>query len=103
MRISLYYIILLFCLDKFFPQLDSNEGPHRQCNLTIDEQKTQMTLWSMAKSPIMFGGDMRRLDSMTYGLITNPVLLEINSFSSNNHECSCLLSVDHRPPVALIK
>lgn len=46
----------------------------------------QMTLWSMAKSPLMFGGDMRNLDASTFSLITNPTLLEINSFSSNNIE-----------------
>lgn len=48
----------------------------------------QMTLWSMAKSPLMFGGDVRNLDDTTFSLITNPTLLEINSFSSNNKEAS---------------
>lgn len=64
----------------------SNEGPHRTCNLNLDEQRTQMTLWAMAKSPLMFGGDVRKLDETTYSLITNPTVLEINSFSSNNKE-----------------
>ncbi|XP_022735632.1 uncharacterized protein LOC111289010 [Durio zibethinus] len=64
----------------------SNEGPHRTCNLNLDEQRTQMTLWAMAKSPLMFGGDVRNLDEATYNLITNPTLLEINSFSLNNME-----------------
>ena len=48
----------------------------------------QMTLWSMAKSPLMYGGDVRKLDDTTFNLITNPTLLEINSFSSNNMEAS---------------
>lgn len=48
----------------------------------------QMTLWSMAKSPLMFGGDMRNLDETTFIIITNPTLLEINHFSSNNMEVS---------------
>ncbi|XWS63741.1 hypothetical protein CRYUN_Cryun06bG0127700 [Craigia yunnanensis] len=64
----------------------STEGPHRSCNLTLDEQRTQMTLWAIAKSPLMFGGDVRKLDKTTYNLITNPTLLGINSFSSNNME-----------------
>ncbi|KAL4278498.1 hypothetical protein GQ457_03G008500 [Hibiscus cannabinus] len=64
----------------------SNEGPHRTSNLNLDEQRTQMTLWAMAKSPLMFGGDVRKLDETTYNLITNPTLLEINSFSQNNME-----------------
>ncbi|XP_048132940.1 alpha-galactosidase A-like [Rhodamnia argentea] len=64
----------------------SNEGPHRTCRLTIQEQRTQVTLWSIAKSPLMFGGDLRNIDDTTFGLITNPTLLEINSYSSNNVE-----------------
>ncbi|KAK7850771.1 alpha-galactosidase [Quercus suber] len=84
-------------LGKSWPDLDmlplgwltdpaANEGPHRASNLTADEQRTQITLWSMAKSPLMFGGDVRNLDNATYDLITNAVLLEINSFSSGNME-----------------
>ncbi|KAG7980034.1 hypothetical protein I3843_05G160500 [Carya illinoinensis] len=84
-------------LGKSWPDLDmlplgwltdpgSNEGPHRSCNLNPDEQRTQVTLWSMAKSPFMFGGDVRKLDESTYNAITNPTLLEINWFSSNNME-----------------
>jgi hypothetical protein len=52
---------------------------------------SQITLWSMAKSPLMFGGDVRKLDETTYNLITNPTLLEINSFSSNNMEACVLI------------
>lgn len=64
----------------------SNDGPHRSCGLNLDEQRTQVTLWSMARSPLIFGGDMRKLDDATLGLLTNPTLLEINWFSSNNME-----------------
>ncbi|KAJ7956766.1 Alpha-galactosidase [Quillaja saponaria] len=91
-------------LGKSWPDLDmlplgwltdpgSNEGPHRHCNLNLDEQRTQMTLWSMAKSPLMFGGDVRKLDQATYDIITNPTLLEINSFSSNNIEFPFITSI----------
>ncbi|KAF9603117.1 hypothetical protein IFM89_033842, partial [Coptis chinensis] len=64
----------------------SNEGPHRYSRLKLEEQRTQMTLWSMVKSPLMFGGDLRKLDETTYSIIVNPTLLEINSFSMNNME-----------------
>jgi hypothetical protein len=47
---------------------------------------SQMTLWAMARSPLMFGGDVRKLDEITYSLITNPFILEINSYSTNNME-----------------
>ncbi|KAH0832610.1 LOW QUALITY PROTEIN: hypothetical protein HID58_092480 [Brassica napus] len=75
----------------------SNFGPHRACNLTIEEQKTQMTLWSIAKSPLMFGGDVRKLDDATYNLITNPTLLEINSYSSNNMEFLYITAASNNP------
>ncbi|KAL4364270.1 hypothetical protein GQ457_04G009720 [Hibiscus cannabinus] len=74
----------------------SNEGPHRTSNLNLDEQRTQMTLWAMAKSPLMFGGDLRKLDETTYNLITNPTLLEINSFSLNNMEFPYISSTSSR-------
>ncbi|WCJ38572.1 Melibiase family protein [Euphorbia peplus] len=91
-------------LGKSWPDLDmlplgwltdpgSNNGPHRASNLNPDEQKTQMTLWAMAKSPLMFGGDVRKLDDFTYNLITNPTILEINSFSSNNREFPLISSL----------
>nr|KYP36484.1 Alpha-galactosidase [Cajanus cajan] len=70
----------------------SNEGPHRYSNLNLEEQRTQMTLWSLAKSPLMYGGDVRKIDPTTYELITNPTLLEINYFSSNNMEASYITS-----------
>ncbi|TVT98296.1 hypothetical protein EJB05_56428 [Eragrostis curvula] len=63
-----------------------NQGPHRKCNLTDDEQKTQMALWSMAKSPLMYGGDLRNLDKSTLSIITNPTLMKINHYSQNNME-----------------
>ncbi|KAK3005257.1 hypothetical protein RJ639_017023 [Escallonia herrerae] len=88
-------------LGKSWPDLDMlplgwltdpgvNHGPYRTSNLNLDEQRTQMTLWSMAKSPLMFGGDMRKLDETTFNLITNPTILEINAFSSDNMEASDL-------------
>lgn len=46
----------------------------------------QITLWSMAKSPLIYGGDLTQIDQTSLGLITNPTLLEINSFSQNNME-----------------
>uniref|UniRef100_J3L0I6 alpha-galactosidase n=1 Tax=Oryza brachyantha TaxID=4533 RepID=J3L0I6_ORYBR len=63
-----------------------NQGPHRKCELTSDEQRTQMALWSMAKSPLMYGGDLRHLDNDTLSMITNPALLKINHYSINNME-----------------
>ncbi|XP_051192751.1 uncharacterized protein [Lolium perenne] len=68
------------------------EGPHRSTNLTFDEQRTQMLLWSMAKSPLMYGGDLRHLDDDTFNLITHPTLLKINHHSENNKEFNYIQS-----------
>lgn len=50
----------------------------------------QMALWSMAKSPLMYGGDLRNLDDSTLNIITNPTLLKINHYSTNNMEVPAL-------------
>ncbi|CAM6083804.1 unnamed protein product [Calypogeia fissa] len=63
-------------------------GPYRSSSLTKDEQMTQMTLWAIAKSPLMFGGDLRHMDQWTLDLITQPILLEMNAHSSHNRELS---------------
>ncbi|XP_048537228.1 uncharacterized protein LOC125515771 [Triticum urartu] len=64
----------------------ANQGPHRTTSLTFDEQTTQMVLWSMAKSPLMYEGDLRHLDDRTFNLITHPTLLKINHHTRNNME-----------------
>ncbi|CAM6083805.1 unnamed protein product [Calypogeia fissa] len=63
-------------------------GPHRSTFLTKDEQMTQVTLWAIAKSPLMFGGDLRHIDQWTLDLITQPIMLEMNAHSSHNRELS---------------
>jgi len=62
----------------------STKGPYKNTSLTHDEQRTQITLWSIAKSPLMFGGDMRHLDNWTLSLLTNQNLLNIDDNSVNN-------------------
>jgi hypothetical protein len=45
-----------------------------------------MTLWVIARSPLMFGGDLPQTDPVTLGLITNDTVLEILSDSTNNRQ-----------------
>jgi len=47
-------------------------GDERETNFTEDEQRTHVTLWSIAKSPLMFGGDLRVFSPFTLSLISNP-------------------------------
>jgi hypothetical protein len=65
---------------------NSGKGPYKNTSLTPDQQRTQMTLWSIAKSPLMFGGDATQLDAFTLGLLTNKYVLSINSDSFHNHQ-----------------
>lgn len=51
--------------------------------------------WMMAKSPLMYGGQLPITDSVTLNLVTNKLALTINSHSSNDMQvayqgdCSC--------------
>ena len=51
--------------------------------LTADEQRTVMTLWSIFRSPLIFGGDLPSLDSATLALITNREVLAVNQQGSS--------------------
>jgi alpha-galactosidase len=56
----------------------------RDTRFTPDEQRTLMTLWSIARSPLIMGGDLRHLDAPTLTLLTNPEVLAVNQRSSEN-------------------
>jgi alpha-galactosidase len=58
----------------------------RKTRFTPDEQYTLMTLWSIARSPLMHGGDMTRMDDFTLSLLTNDEVLAVNQDSSANRE-----------------
>lgn len=56
----------------------------RDTRFTPDEQKTLMTLWSIARSPLIMGGDLRHLDAATKALLTNPEVIAVNQASGEN-------------------
>jgi hypothetical protein len=56
----------------------------RDTKFTPDEQKTLMTLWSIARSPLIMGGDLRYLDQPTLDLLTNDEVLAVNQHSIGN-------------------
>lgn len=60
----------------------------RPTKFTKDEHYTLMSLWSIARSPLIFGGDMTRLDQFTIDMLTNPEMLEVNQNSTNNRQVS---------------
>jgi hypothetical protein len=56
----------------------------RSTRFTHDEQRVVLTLWAIARSPLMFGGDMTKLDEWTLALLTNDEVLAVNQHSANN-------------------
>ena len=58
----------------------------RTTRFTEDEQITLMTLWSIARSPLMHGGDMTKTDPFTLSLLTNDEVLAVNQTSTHNRQ-----------------
>jgi alpha-galactosidase len=56
----------------------------RDTKFTPDEQRTLMTLWAIARSPLIMGGDLRHLDAPTLALLTNRAVLAVNQSSTDN-------------------
>ncbi len=63
-------------------------GSERFTNFTRDEQYTMMNLWTIFKSPLMFGGDMPQNDAATDSLLTNRNVLYMHSYSAANRQVS---------------
>lgn len=58
----------------------------RNTRFTPVEQYTLMSLWSIARSPLMHGGDMTKTDALTLDLLTNDEVLAVNQNSANNRQ-----------------
>jgi alpha-galactosidase len=58
----------------------------RKTHFTKDEHFTLMSLWSIGRSPLIFGGDMTKLDEFTLAMLTNPEVIAVNQHSTNNRQ-----------------
>jgi alpha-galactosidase len=47
-----------------------------------------VTLWSMARSPLVIGSNLTRIDAPTEALYTNPEVIAVDQHSRENHELS---------------
>ena len=54
------------------------EGNERDTRLTKDEQRTMVTLWAIARSPLFLGANLTELDEWTAGLATNAEVVAMN-------------------------
>jgi hypothetical protein len=56
--------------------------------LTHDEQITLMTLWCIARSPLILGANLPENDDFTLSLLTNDEVLAVDQRSTDNHQVS---------------
>ena len=61
-------------------------GQPRATRLTRDEQRTLLTLWAIARSPLIMGGNLTKCDEWTESLLTNPEVIDVDQNSRGNRE-----------------
>lgn len=61
-------------------------GADRWTRFTRDEQLTMMSLWSIFRSPLIFGGELRDCDDWTLSLLTNREVLRMHRESRGAKE-----------------
>ncbi len=61
-------------------------GLDRMTRLTKDEQYSLMTLFTIFKSPLMFGGDLPSNDTFTLSLLTNKEVLKMHRYATDVHQ-----------------
>ncbi len=54
------------------------EGGNEASPLSPNEQYTHVSLWSLVAAPLIFSGDITRLDDFTLGLLTNDEIIEVD-------------------------
>ena len=55
-------------------------------HFTHDEQFTLISLWCIARSPLILGGNLPKNDDFTLALLTNDEVLAVNQNSDNNRQ-----------------
>lgn len=61
-------------------------GDERWSNFTTDEQYTMMNLWTIFKSPLMFGGNLPENTAAVDSLLTNKEVLRMHHYSQSNNQ-----------------
>ncbi len=64
----------------------NNTATGRVTNFTVNEQYTLMSLWAIARSPLIHGGDMTQMDPFTLSLLTNDEVIALNQHSTRNRQ-----------------
>lgn len=80
-------------LGKLNIRTELKDAKPRFTNFTKDEQYFHLTLWSIFRSPLMFGGNLPDNDEFTLSLITNEEVIRVDQNTKNNREISFTDSV----------
>ena len=62
------------------------DGKPRATRLTRDEQRTLLTLWAMARSPLFIGANLTELDDWTLGLLTNRAVIDLDQHGMQHRQ-----------------
>ena len=64
------------------------DGKERDSRLTHDEQRTMVTLWAIARSPLFLGANLTQMDEWTESLVTNAEVIGVNQRGHNEKQFS---------------
>jgi hypothetical protein len=62
------------------------DGPDRMSHLTMDETRTLLALWALARSPLIMGGDLLTSPPEIIALLKNRDLIRVDQHSRDNHQ-----------------
>jgi len=65
--------------------LRAERGGDRTSRFTHDEAQTVISLWSVAQSPLMFGGDLPTTDPFTVSLLSNDEVLAVDQTGEHGY------------------
>jgi len=69
-------------------------GDPEPCPLSPTEQYSFMSLWSLMAAPLVYSGDMNRLDEFTLNVLCNPEVIEVNQDALG--QCARVVKLDSK-------
>ena len=59
-------------------------GTARQSRFTLGDTRTLLTLWSIARSPLILGSNLTMMDPQIESMVTNPEVIAVDQRSTGN-------------------
>jgi Alpha-galactosidase len=76
-------------------------GEPRSSRLTEDEEKSWFTLWAIARSPLILGGNLTELPAFTRSLLTSKEVIAVNQTAFESYPVDSLAQKEAKAWVAL--